>query len=56
MFDQQQMNYVHNPESSCQVISLNLSTNSITSEGFIPLFRALKFNETLIDLDISSKT
>ena len=38
-----------------EVISLNLSTNAMTDIGLIAIIEALICNETVIDLDISSR-
>ncbi len=39
---------------SKHIVSLDMSTNCLSSEGAIALFKSLIFNETLVDLNLSS--
>ena len=38
----------------CPLISLNLSSNNLTPLGAAPLFKALRTNQTLVHLNLSS--
>ena len=37
------------------VISLNLNTNALTNDGLIKILKSIITNETIIELDVSSK-